>query len=161
MPVKDLTRQRFGKLLVKKQASYLENDRRARWKCVCDCGNIIIVRSSNLIQGLTFGCGCNKITHGQYQSRTYNSWSTMIQRCTNPKASNYKAYGKRGITVCKRWRVFENFLEDMGERPSKKTLERRDVDGNYTKKNCKWATDIEQNNNRRANHNQHTAVLDD
>lgn len=89
-------------------------------------------------------------THGHTTggfSPTYHSWSSMIQRCTNPKRRAYPRYGGRGIMVCDRWMVFENFLEDMGERPAGLTLERVDNDGNYEPGNCIWATRRTQNRN--------------
>lgn len=80
---------------------------------------------------------------------TYKSWHGMIQRCTNPNNKRWDDYGGRGITVCKRWRSFENFLADMGERPKKRSLDRKDNDGNYTPRNCRWATDAQQRANKR------------
>jgi hypothetical protein len=73
----------------------------------------------------------------------------MIQRCTNPNKSNYIDYGGRGIKVCNRWLMYENFKKDMGERPKGETLDRRDNDGNYEPGNCRWATPKQQNKNRR------------
>jgi hypothetical protein len=73
----------------------------------------------------------------------------MIQRCTDPNCRQWKWYGGRGITVCDRWLVFENFLADMGERPEGKTLDRVDPDGDYEPGNVRWATTKEQANNRR------------
>ena len=81
---------------------------------------------------------------------TYSSWAGMVSRCTNPNQPGWKYYGARGITVCDRWRTFDNFLADMGERPDGKTLDRKDNDGNYEPGNCQWATPTEQVRNRRS-----------
>lgn len=73
----------------------------------------------------------------------------MIRRCSDPNNIGYRYYGGRGIKVCERWLVFENFLADMGERPEGLTLDREDNDGHYEKGNCKWSTYSEQALNRR------------
>ena len=80
--------------------------------------------------------------HGHAAGRftpTYRSWAAMIQRCTNPLRPSWKHYGGRGISFCQRWGTFDNFLGDMGERPKGTSLDRVDVDGNYTPANCRWA----------------------
>jgi len=79
----------------------------------------------------------------------YDTWSNMLQRCLNQKHHKYSIYGARGITVCVRWRRFENFLSDMGERPSGTSIDRINNDGNYEPGNCRWATPKEQRANQR------------
>lgn len=87
---------------------------------------------------------------GPRASRTYKTWAEMRQRTTNSKYPEWHYYGGRGITCCARWALFVNFLEDMGERPEGKSLDRIDNDGNYEPHNCRWATPKEQVQNRRA-----------
>lgn len=89
--------------------------------------------------------------HGQSRTRTYNIWALMIQRCTNPKAANYISYGGRGVRVCDEWLNFAQFFADMGHPPTPKhTLDREDLQGDYTPKNCRWA-DVETQQNNRSN----------
>ena len=94
--------------------------------------------------------------HGQCPARgkslTYVSWIEMRRRCTNPKRENFKHYGGRGITVCRRWmESFEAFFQDMGRRPGRGySLDRENVNGNYEPGNCRWATQKKQIQNRRS-----------
>lgn len=134
---------------------------RQTWICACECGNETTASTSDLRYGSVQSCGCmlrgptaaNQV-HGNASrangpTPTYNSWRGMIERCTNPKQAHYARYGGRGVTVCERWTVFENFLSDMGERPPGLTLDRKNNDGNYEPGNCRWATNQEQRHNRR------------
>ena len=92
--------------------------------------------------------GNHRRTHGMSQTRLYGRWKTMVARCHNPNCTAYHKYGAKGIKVCDRWRLFENFYADMGEPEPGMTLERLDSNGDYEPSNVVWADYNTQNNNR-------------
>ena len=157
---KDLTGQKFGRLTAIEEAGK-DKEGKTLWKCVCDCKEIVKVITKRLTSGHTKSCGCYRLdrlretitTHGQKTKKgitpTYISWRSMMDRCYNPNSSVYHNYGGRGIKVCKRWWKFENFYEDMEERPKGKTLDRKNNNRGYYPKNCRWATQKEQTRNAR------------
>lgn len=161
---KDLTGQTFTRLRVKEYAG-TDKRRQATWRCVCSCGNEVVVRGATLRNGETKSCGClnreksaercrKMATHGHARrgkvTPEYTTWQCMIQRCTHPGNISYQRYGALGITICKRWRAsFENFFADMGKRPSPEhSIHRLRNDQGYCPSNCVWATIVEQNRHR-------------
>lgn len=154
---RDLTGKRFGRLLIT-ELSHIKN-KCAYWKGICDCGNEKITNSKSLQNGHCKSCGCIrsettrdlKMSHGMTKTTEYGIWINMKARCYRKQSTSYKNYGGRGIKVCDRWlNSFENFISDMGLKPSKRhSIDRIDVNGDYNPENCRWATTEQQFRNKR------------
>jgi hypothetical protein len=152
---------RYGKLTFLRDAGQNKHGQ-ALWELRCDCGKTATKIASAVRIGRTRSCGClkaagNRRTHGMRvssdgkQGRTYTAWMNMRARCDTPSHPSYHNYGGRGITYDERWASFDAFFADMGQCPDDLTLERKDVDGDYGKANCRWATRKEQGVNKRVN----------
>ena len=160
----DLTGQRFGKLTVLRRAeNYVRPNghKESTWVCCCECGNEITVTRTNLKRARSCGCSkgeyisASKITHGKSNSRLYHIWRNMKSRCYNPNVERYDKYGGRGIIICDEWKDnFQAFYEwSMNNGYSDNlSIDRIDVNGNYTPDNCRWITMPDQADNKSNSH---------
>ena len=168
----DITGKTFGRLqTIKRIGSNAEG--RAIWLFKClgsertSCGREIVLTAKTVAHGRTQSCGClqreraadTQRTHGKCGSFEYRVWSQMKQRCLNPKQTAYSNYGGRGITICDKWMIFENFIKDMGKAPDENhTIDRINNNGNYELDNCRWTTYLDQAHNKRYPKNKHGVI---
>lgn len=153
--LKDISGKRYGRWTVQHVLPREEGQQNLKWRCICDCGTSGDITGNSLKTGISSSCGClrtellarRNIIHGQSDTPEYNSWASMLRRCNDVSHKCFEHYGGRGITVCKEWHSFEQFLLDMGNRPKGYSLDRINNDGNYNKENCRWATSTEQSSN--------------
>lgn len=159
--IMDITGNKYGKLTVLGIHCHGTKTTPIKWKCICDCGNIVYKPSNCLKNGTVKSCGCFQkeqckhinYRHGGWGTKLYKIWDKMCQRCNNNKKNNYKNYGGRGINVCSEWLDFANFQKWANNNGYKDglTIERINNDGNYKPTNCKWITLQKQQFNKRTN----------
>lgn len=167
MDISTIIGKKYGKwTVIREQGTTTTYDEKSGWHrtkqrvwCKCDCGTEKEVSVQAIIHGRSLSCGCihkdnpNRKTHGLSHSVEHNTWTTIRNRCYNKNEPSYKYYGAKGIVMCDEWKDnFMQFFIDMGKRPAdKQSIDRIDSKGNYCKENCRWATQKEQNNNKKSN----------
>lgn len=156
----NLTGRRFGRLTV---IDLQRIDGRIYWKCKCDCGNTKLIPRGSLVSGRTRSCGCynreraveTNTTHGMTETRLYQTWQNMKNRCRNKNVESYKYYGERGISLCDEWNEsFESFAKWSMENgyADGLSIDRIDPNVGYEPSNCRWVDIVTQANNKRTNH---------
>ena len=172
----DKTGNIYGNLIVIAHShSVFRNPRQGSyqyWICRCFCGEVKTVLANNLTTGKTKSCGCLRTElvkkmatkHNGFGTPEYRAWSSMLSRTHYSTAKKFHRYAGRGISVCKEWLNFENFIKDMGKRPSPlHTIDRINNDGDYEPTNCRWATKKQQArsrcSSRHIEHNGQTKTL--
>ena len=152
--------EKFGRLTVLEDAGFTTTGARKKlFKCVCDCGKIVIVKRNSLISGHTKSCGCfeieskktNNLKHGLRHHPLYTTWLNIKDRCNNPNNTHYKNYGERGIKMCKEWsNDFKSFYDWAINNNYKKglSIERLDVNKGYSPDNCSWIPFNKQEKNK-------------
>ncbi len=157
MQAVDRTGKKYGKLAAIRMAGriWYAGANRILWECLCECGKKVKVLGAHLPSRKSCGCSTSEgkawnVKHRLCGTPEYQAWADMRHRCLNPDHARYRDYGGRGITVCRRWNNFLNFLADMGKRTSPgHSLDRKNNNGGYRPGNCKWSTRSEQQRNRR------------
>ena len=154
---KDLTGSKFNNLTVLYRDTITPTNR-VRWFCRCDCGVVKSIMGKHIVSGKITSCGCNHLSsitkHGRSNTRLYNIFKGMKERCFNPNFKEYEHYGGKGVTICNEWlEDFNNFYYWATHNGYKDTLtiDRINTDGDYCPENCRWVTYKEQNNNTSRN----------
>ena len=143
---------KYGRLLVEE---LIPDRKNPKARCLCDCGKTCFPQRGALKNNRATSCGCRKTedfinrntSHGKSKSRSYRIYRGMVLRCNDKNDPAYKNYGGRGISV--EWNSYEEFYKDMGDPPDGTWIDRINNNGNYSSKNCRWASPKENQENKR------------